>query len=492
MTKYLKIENPGVCPEEGFILLGASSKSGSKSPYCIGQFGSGNKHAAGVLLRAELPPVVFCSNHKLTFTTERGVMSAVEGRFIYDRIVIQHGGRDETGRSRSGREPLSQTSNYGVIDWEDIEMALREYVSNAIDATINYNELKGVQHKYPFVGVEIAIVDESEVKAKKGFTRVFVPLSSDKSMHKHEEAITKFYENIGKWFLHFSEPWSINSAVLPKKNRNIGTGKTAVIYRRGVRVREIAHYYGESLFDYNLNNIRVDESRNIDDYVACSAAAKAMSNAEPDKLACWLKSFESPVRYWEHGFEGYNLRAQYDDTAEITAAREKNWATAAKAIGDNVVVCAKGAPKQTLGHKGYKVLEVPEAVAQAAGQFGLDTPEKVLTTDERDGRVICEATPDATECCLLLWEKIVAAGMHANKDMPIVQCFRTIMSGGSQCLGFQRGNTVYVSESIAKGMSKELQQTMLEEIAHYITGALDETRDLQDWAFGAAIAFLNR
>ena len=54
MATFLKIENPGVCPVEGFILLGATSKrlADNDSPYCIGQFGSGNKHAINVLLRA--------------------------------------------------------------------------------------------------------------------------------------------------------------------------------------------------------------------------------------------------------------------------------------------------------------------------------------------------------------------------------------------------------------------------------------------------------
>ena len=35
MATYLKIENPGVCPTEGFILLGATSKrlADNDSPY---------------------------------------------------------------------------------------------------------------------------------------------------------------------------------------------------------------------------------------------------------------------------------------------------------------------------------------------------------------------------------------------------------------------------------------------------------------------------
>ena len=78
-------------------------------------------------------------------------------------------------------------------------------------------------------GVKIEVVEESQVRAKKNFTRVFLPLSAD---------VLEFYNNLGKWFLHFSEPESLGKAILPKKNRNLGDRKAAVIYRRGVRVRE--------------------------------------------------------------------------------------------------------------------------------------------------------------------------------------------------------------------------------------------------------------
>ncbi len=56
MPTCLKTENPGVCLTEGFILLRATSKrlTDNDSPYTIGQFGSGNKHAVNVLLRAKL------------------------------------------------------------------------------------------------------------------------------------------------------------------------------------------------------------------------------------------------------------------------------------------------------------------------------------------------------------------------------------------------------------------------------------------------------
>ena len=126
-------------------------------------------------------------------------------------------------------------------------------------------------------------------RARRGYTRVFV--SAD-----HEEVV-RFFAHLEKWFLHFSEPESITQAILAKKSRNLAADcHTAVIFRRGVRVREIEQYAAESLFDYNLNDLRVDESRNVDDYQCRNAATKAMANASPEVLANWMRSFRGTRR----------------------------------------------------------------------------------------------------------------------------------------------------------------------------------------------------
>ena len=286
MPTYLKIENPGVCPVEGFILLGATSKrlADNDSPYTIGQFGSGGKLAVNVLLRAKLYPVIFCGNHRLEYGTKPGKMKALEGQTDYNRVIVKHGGTDEAGASVTFTEELSQTDEYGVLDWNCMGMAFREFVSNAIDAAIAVNRQAGAKVKWPWDGVKVELVTEDKVRAKRGYTRVFVPADN--------EEVIRFFANLGKWFLHFSEPEAITQAILTKKSRNLDADcHTAVIYRRGVRVREIDQYSSESLFDYNLNDLRVDESRNVDDYQCRNAATKAMAKASPEVLAAWMRSF---------------------------------------------------------------------------------------------------------------------------------------------------------------------------------------------------------
>jgi hypothetical protein len=71
MPAYLEIENLGVCPPEGFTVLGVSLADTSEHQGVIGQFGSGNKHAVAVLLRHDLAPVVFAGTLRLEFSTRR-------------------------------------------------------------------------------------------------------------------------------------------------------------------------------------------------------------------------------------------------------------------------------------------------------------------------------------------------------------------------------------------------------------------------------------
>ena len=480
MATFLKIENPGVCPVEGFILLGATSKrlADDASQFTVGCFGSGGKLAANVLLRTKLYPIIFCGNHKLEFTTKPGRMKALEGDAAYNRVVVKHGGTDENGTSCTYTEELSQTDEYGILDWTNLGMAFREFVSNAIDAAIAVNRGKEVKH--PWDGVKIELVSEEKVRAKRGFTRVFVPADN--------EEVIRFYANLGKWFLHFSEPETITTTILAKKSRNLEPNcHTAVIYRRGVRVREIDQYASESLFDYNLNDLRVDESRNADDYACRTAAAKAMAKASSEVLATWLRSFRSGKPYWEHSFGGYELKPQWGESEDALAARKANWNKALELVGDGVVLATKDGPTATLARKGYSPVEVPETVVRAAEEYGCATPAKILSADELDGRESFDPTPDATAALDWVWEQVGRAAMCDGNSKPPIRCFRSVMNGGTVVQGFLRDGTVYINEDLANGTSVELRQTVLEEVAHYLTKSGDCTRDLQDWAFKFAV-----
>ena len=190
MPAFLRIENPGACPAEGFTVLGVSLADTSSNDGVIGQFGSGNKHGVAVCLRAGLSPIVFAGTLKLEFSTKPQTVTDGLASKDFGRVVVKYGGTDPiTGASRSATEDLGFVLDYGKQDWQEVALALREFISNAID--------RSIREKGDWSGVKIEIVDEAQVRAKRDHTRVFVPMNAD---------VLEFFNNLGKWFLHFSEP----------------------------------------------------------------------------------------------------------------------------------------------------------------------------------------------------------------------------------------------------------------------------------------------
>ena len=116
MPAFLKIENVGVCPPEGFTVLGVSLADTTDQQGVIGQFGSGNKHGVAVCLRNEIAPVVFCGTLRLEFFTKPQTVSDSKASKDFARVCVRYGGSDPaTGASRSSTEDLGFVLDYRPI-----------------------------------------------------------------------------------------------------------------------------------------------------------------------------------------------------------------------------------------------------------------------------------------------------------------------------------------------------------------------------------------
>ncbi len=465
MTAYLKIENIGACPPEGFTVLGVSLADTSSREGVIGQFGSGNKHGVAVLLRNELNPVVFAGTLKLEFGTKPQIVGDGLAEKEFARVVVKYGGTDANGTSRSSNEDLGFVLDYGKQDWNEVSLALREFVSNAID--------RSIRESGDWSGVKIEIVDENQVRAKRDHTRVFVPLNAD---------VLEFYNNLGKWFLHFSEPESLAKQILPKANRNLSDRKAAVIYRRGVRVREFQSSDTESLFDYNLDDLTIDEARKASDWDVRHHCGQALANADKSVLAILfdhLLNSDKPI--WEFGFDIYSLQPSYREGTEAEQRKRKNWQEAfAQVAGETAVLTGEGTANQ-LERKGYKAITAPENLVNAAARYGVQTSSSVLSADELCGRSITEPLPDAQGAVDAVWSWIEEVGLTNSKERPEVKCFTSILDGGVMLNGYYRDGVVYINSDLCGGISNRLLKVALEEVAHYVTGATDNSRDFQDY-----------
>ncbi len=475
MAAFLKIENIGTAPAEGFTVLGVSLADTSQNRgFIIGQFGSGNKHGVAVLLRHELSPVVFAGPLKMEFFTKPQTVSDTQATKEFARVGVKYGGTDPiTGASRSATEDLGFVLDYGKQDWDEVALALREFVSNAID--------RSIREIGDWSGVKIEIVDESKVRAKSGYTRVFVPMNND---------VLKFYNDLGKWFLHFSEPESLDKAILPKKNRNLGDRKAAVIYRRGVRVREFESSDTESLFDYNLNDLTLDEARKASDWDVRHHAGRALAGAGKDILAILFdRLINSTAPAWEFSFDTYSLSSYSDDS-------DQNWQDAFEQVaGDKAVLTQDGTVDQ-LERKGYKPVKAPEGIVSAASRFGVKNASSVLSADELSGREIVEPSPDSTSAVDFVWEVIESHGLTNGKEKPPVKGFTSILDAGVMLNGYYRDGVVYINEDLGgsasefgghAAVSDRLLKVALEETAHYVTNATDNSRDFQDYLLDLAV-----
>lgn len=452
MSKFILIENPGVASPEAFTLLGASNKAGTEA---IGQFGSGTKFGVLTLLRKGIYPIVYCGNLCLEFGHEEVTFDGA----THQQVFVKISGKDRNSKQVNRTEKLSLVLRYGEIDWKDnVELALREFVSNALDAVQGDASQITVAHcvKAP--------------RAKAGYTRVYVPT---------DEAGEAFVKNIDKWFLQFSIDgvWR-NSSIIVKD-----APSPARIYRRGVFVREITHRV--SVFDYNLNDLPLDEARVANDYTVKEYAQKALLRVGTAKLVGKLLLAGKDA--WESSFD---LTGQYDWALPIDAkeAAAKVWKEAEEKLVDEKTIFASETQNTTLAEgKGYKVVRLTESQYQNVLKHGLRTVNSILTTDEREGRRVDKVVNSAAGFAVLhVWNVLQTIDATRGETFPVVKSYTEEISSERRTLGLYKDGTVYINNCLLSGctvesISSELFAVCLEELAHHITKATDNSRDFQEY-----------
>lgn len=447
--KYLLIENPGVAPIEAFTLLGASNKAGTEA---IGQFGSGTKFGLLALLRKKCSPSIFCGLAKLEFGTKVIKFDGEPQEQVFYKLTGQLDGK-QVNRT----EFLSLVLRYGEIDWKDPKLALREFVSNALDA------VDGDKEK---VTVEIV----STIRAKRDVTRVYIPITEE-----IEVDCLEFVDQLSKWFLHFGEFADCvgKTSIIRKSLKS-----NARIYRRGVFVREVQHV---SVFDYNLNNLKLDEARVANDYSTKWEAASTVRDCQNiDVLTDLLLNCKE--KDWEWSFSYHNI---YDwENGATKQQKQELWAKVqTQVIGDKTIFATKDQNVEQAKGKGYQIHIVSPEFLELCEARNLRTVKTVLTADERNGRIVDEVTDQgAIDIVDLVWSDLTTLERTRGENKPAVKSFVEEVSGGGRTLGLWRDGTVYINKCLlGGGFSRELYAVALEELAHHITKATDNSRDFQEF-----------
>lgn len=447
--QYLRIVNPGLADMNALMVLGVSTSRYNRGS--IGQFGTGSKFSIALLLREGVAPEIYIGKQKMSFFTKP---LALDDGSEHQQVHVKLSG------VMNRTEKLSYTTGLGELDWDDVAMAVREFVSNAIDGCAK----QGLDSK----AVEIDIVDNPRAIRGGNHTAVFIPLTPE---------INRVYMSLSDRFLHFRKGVDISQKILPKLDNS---GKTR-FYKQGVLVLEQDI---PSTFDYNLGEeLELDESRNASWWDVRSACADAVrSITDKDKLVDLIKDIADGTdkEWFEKELDGHYLSSKYSSD-EVREKRGSAWQEALEEVfGKNVVACTVPQFNDTIRAKGYVAVNLPSNFAQLLGTtIGIRRDIDVLNGLERKGRVEKPVTASMQECLDFWWELIELCDMTNGKEKPSLKAFQENMEGESQVNGEYCDDVVWVRWDLDG--SQHIRKTILEELAHHCSGATDMSRDFQEW-----------
>lgn len=481
--QYLLIQNEGVSPVEGYTMLGVSTTRNDKRDGTSGQFGSGSKHAINLCLRNQISPIIFAGNLKMEFDvrpqTINDGLTSIDVGVIHCKMT----GKMPDGSSKNTDKDLGFVVEYGAIDWPDLSKGLQELVKNAIDRTVRQDG--DFRQALQEGKLSINIVDENQVRAKNGYTRVYIPLTA---------AVQRFYGELPRRFLHFSEPEILDKKILFKSERNLSTSKGPMIYHQGVFLLELQGQ--PSLFDYNFGDeLQVDESRNVNTYSISNLAARAFKDAPANILTEMFKSLIGQENIWENDLDKYYLRTSPLDM--VNPKRQEIWKDAWKnAACDRIVCGASSHEVELVKKKGYHPgIVYPSGWLDAIISNNIPAVTSILDYSlEKEGYEILPAPQEIIDALDQIWNLLSKYQMTDRQTKPSVSSFCKIMDGGIYNAGYYENNTVFINRDLASGGSAShlLLATVLEEVVHHITQASDGSRDIQDFVFNLVVHIINQ
>jgi len=435
---YLMIENKGVCPVEGFVVYGLSTARDKEDK--IGQFGTGNKHGINTLLRHKIKFYVFRGKQKIEFFTKQKEMDGEPYELVcykVDNKVYE----------------TSSALGHGELDWNNINMAMREFISNAIDRCED--------------DITITLIPDNQCKGKGGYTIIYIDGTPE---------VIKYFTDLHVNFLCFDQ--RKNEKVIAKSDK-----EPARIYRKGVLVRQVESCTLPALFDYNFGEeLPIDESRNLSDHQIVTVVGNAIRN-NPVALKTIFDKIDSLDDYWEL------VHTQKWDLITYKQETRNLWTQIWKEVYSDAIICQQD--MMALGmratKKGFKVIYTKyNNWYNACVDMGIERVNNVLDRINEKGYEYCtEVRVDTINLAHEIWNWFEQLDLTFGKTFPIVKNFRDIMENNAMLLGFYDSATKTIGINVDHSSSKT---AMLEEMIHYVSGANDETREFQDFAKKMIIA----
>ncbi len=397
--------------------MGVSTSRGKTDK--VGQFGSGTIMGVTAWLRhTDEAPVFYVNGTKCRFTVRPEIKSDGES---YHLLLMNN-------------QPTSLSLEHGAIDWTDPGMALREWISNAIDAGMELRDC-------------LELTDTMTASADE--VVVFV---------KYNEVAKEYFKNISKYFLHASGQQHMQEI-------HKDTVSRCRVYRRGVFVKELSE---DSICDYNLD-FSIDECRTgssdslmytIKSHIRWYASKK-LAEMIRDKVLEGAKTLETD--YDSQDLQG-EIRKAFAEMAGTTKV-----CTGAFLVADAV-------PIEYNWHRAIRK-SVPDIDAVAfvsvvAMKFVIVPPTEELT--QKFGR-ICE-----------VFETLE---MHNNKERPAFELFKTTDGVKPNRLG----QYCPVSKTVSLWHENQTStRTLVHELCHHYSGCDDHESGFADYAHETIVRVIDR
>lgn len=425
---YFCIENVGVCPIQGFDLLGASS---ARETTRIGQFGTGAKHGVLVLLRLGKRFKIYLGTKCVDFFIQPEMIGDKE----VNRICYTFDGKTKE---------TSMSKEFGELDWgTNLNMALREFISNAIDQ----NDGKACN---------LSFVERPE--GKEGMTRIFVEACKE---------VKNYWANIENYFLHFSCEDILGKSYFPNKAQE---GPT--IYRRGVFVKtEERGKHTPSMYNYDFADIKIDECRNLTHYQTSAQIGRLIAENE-DMFVSIMQSVINGGTCWEYErVEGYYIEGKDWRNRHIMG---EWWA---KHFGD-LMITGEDTIYAYAQSKKIPCVRIKSDWVQQLSRAGVPIMDKCAPALLKEGFTDSPPTTLLMKNVKRIWNILEEVHVTTGKELPTIKMFDSIQDGQSNTYGIYKSGTVYIHRDHTEDL-----HTILHELGHHITGSGDCTHDFQEFAF---------
>jgi len=426
MSQFLKIRSISRTNAIDMFTLGVSTARGEATK--IGQFGTGSLMGTLLWIREYGDSPIFNLNGK-RYEFESFPQKTENGG-IFHQVFLKEGKKKGV--------PMSVALEHGAIDWQKPEMALREWISNALDQGINIKDCLSIVNKIDTTEDEVAI---------------FVPLNG---------TCRKYWQEIDEHFLHLEN--KENCLIIEKHSVS-----PCKVYRKGVFIRQLEH---NSVFDYNLN-IKIDESRNGSSDSITSAIMDVVMYGSYDGICM---SQEDKEVYTKGILRAVKQNQDCIEVREQTwrvSLHSSMWMPALKLLVGNTLFgkVRPNCPPELIEVQPHWHERVIRILPELDGNR--DVSEALLK-----GMIIVENEPKTVELFDGIISLISLIGLTNGKERPKLETFKTGNGQDPPALGFYKNDVVSMWRDCAS--SKAI---ILEELCHHYSGKKDCTREFQDYLF---------